>query len=323
MYICLSLTIILTLLISINSFFISNLFGLNDKSHNNDRKIHLKDTPNIGGVIILSTLTVIYFWQLIFVDFKKEILANYLLCFSFFLVGFFDDKLDIKPLTRIILYSIFIYIAININQNLIIDKIYFETFDRFFYLQNLSIIFTILCFLLLQNSLNMFDGINGLLILFTIKILAVIVYYNLTLTNLIIIINLIILFYFNIKTKYFLGNNGSSIISAIIAISLIETNKLENIVFSSEIIFILLIIPGLDMLRLFIVRILNKQNPFEGDKKHLHHYLARKFTHINSTLIIVGSSLSVMILSFLITKFLLILLFILLYILFSSKFLRL
>jgi len=31
------------------------------------------------------------------------------------------------------------------------------------------------------------------------------------------------------------------------------------------------------MLRLFILRIINKKNPFKGDRQHLHHYLKNKF----------------------------------------------
>ena len=44
-------------------------------------------------------------------------------------------------------------------------------------------------------------------------------------------------------------------------------------------------IPGLDMLRLFIERLKNKKNPFSGDRNHLHHLLIRKFNN-NQTLII-------------------------------------
>ena len=37
-------------------------------------------------------------------------------------------------------------------------------------------------------------------------------------------------------------------------------------------------IPGLDMLRLFLSRIINKKNPFFGDLNHFHHLLIKKFT---------------------------------------------
>ena len=37
-------------------------------------------------------------------------------------------------------------------------------------------------------------------------------------------------------------------------------------------IFILMLLPGIDMLRLFVQRIYNRKNPFLGDREHLHHY---------------------------------------------------
>ena len=36
-------------------------------------------------------------------------------------------------------------------------------------------------------------------------------------------------------------------------------------------------IPGLDMFRLFIYRILKKRNPFSADQEHLHHYMIKNF----------------------------------------------
>jgi UDP-GlcNAc:undecaprenyl-phosphate GlcNAc-1-phosphate transferase len=40
-----------------------------------------------------------------------------------------------------------------------------------------------------------------------------------------------------------------------------------------------MIIPGLDMLRLYIQRIYNKKNPFKADLNHLHHILLKKFNY--------------------------------------------
>jgi hypothetical protein len=38
-----------------------------------------------------------------------------------------------------------------------------------------------------------------------------------------------------------------------------------------------MILPGMDMIRLFFVRIINKKNPFIGDKNHWHHIISSKF----------------------------------------------
>ena len=47
-----------------------------------------------------------------------------------------------------------------------------------------------------------------------------------------------------------------------------------------------MIIPGIDLIRLFLVRISKNQNPFKPDRNHLHHIISKKFDLINTNLII-------------------------------------
>ena len=47
-----------------------------------------------------------------------------------------------------------------------------------------------------------------------------------------------------------------------------------------------MIVPGLDLIRLFIIRIANKKNPLNSDRNHLHHLLIDKFSFKNTLLII-------------------------------------
>ena len=66
---------------------------------------------------------------------------------------------------------------------------------------------------------------------------------------------------------------------------LLKENSDQPSLYYAEEIFLLLLIPGLDMLRLFIVRIFNKNNPFKGDHNHLHHRLFDKFGNLKTVLI--------------------------------------
>ena len=50
-------------------------------------------------------------------------------------------------------------------------------------------------------------------------------------------------------------------------------SKLENQ--NSEEIFLVMLIPGLDMFRLFIKRLFEKRHPFSPDLNHIHHILLR------------------------------------------------
>ena len=37
-----------------------------------------------------------------------------------------------------------------------------------------------------------------------------------------------------------------------------------------------MMVPGVDMFRLFLMRILSKKNPFSPDRNHIHHLLLNK-----------------------------------------------
>ena len=81
----------------------------------------------------------------------------------------------------------------------------------------------------------------------------------------------------NFKKNVFLGDSGNYLISISIAIIIIKINYYYPQSFYAEEIFLLLMIPGIDMLRLFIVRIKKGLNPFYGDHNHLHHKLFFKY----------------------------------------------
>jgi UDP-GlcNAc:undecaprenyl-phosphate GlcNAc-1-phosphate transferase len=130
----------------------------------------------------------------------------------------------------------------------------------------------------------MIDGHNGICVIFSIYCfvyLFLLSNNNLNEIFLIILPTLFVIAYFNLKNKMFLGNSGSFLLSGILSYYLIINNNYYEKI-SVEKIFLLLIIPGLDMFRLFITRINNHKNPFSADRKHLHHLLLnnnKKYNH--------------------------------------------
>ena len=102
-----------------------------------------------------------------------------------------------------------------------------------------------------------------------------------------------------IKGSYFLGDSGTLFLGCLIGFSTIYIyNQLiiaGNFI-PVEKIFIFFMIPGIDMFRLFLTRLLKKKDPFSRDLNHLHHLMLNIFS-LYKTLIIY---LSV----FLITNFL-------------------
>ena len=88
----------------------------------------------------------------------------------------------------------------------------------------------------------------------------------------------------NYQINHF-GDSGCFLISFIIgSFSIISYNS--NDIQYSDTIFLLMMIPGIDMLRLFFERISKKKSPFIADRKHLHHLLLGKFGYAKTIFIL-------------------------------------
>ena len=123
----------------------------------------------------------------------------------------------------------------------------------------------------------MLDGINLSAGIYTFLFLIFLYYHH---SNIIfIVVGLSVLFFLikNYQNKLFLGNNGSYLLGFFLSYSIINVNNIKII--SIEDIFLAMIIPGLDMLRLYFQRIYYKKNPFKADLNHLHHILLKKFSY--------------------------------------------
>ena len=203
-----------------------------------------------------------------------------------FFIGLFDDKYNLSPNYKFLFLFIAIFIALNFDDNLIITTIKISFFDRVINLNEFSLIFTCFCFLIFINAFNMFDGINLQASIYSIIILTfiTIIYVN-SLFIKILLIFLICYSYLNYKNKSFLGDNGSLLISFLIGYIFIKLYNNEKIIFVDEV-FIYMMIPGLDLIRLVFKRIINKKNPLRGDRNHLHHLISSKFSLSKSTIIV-------------------------------------
>lgn len=254
-------------------------------------KIHKKTTPLIGSfpIMILSLVIIIYFGFT-----KKDYDSTYIIIYSyvFFIVGYLDDRYGLNAYLKLGISTIIIFLAINSVDFLMINKIYIKSLDKIVFLYNVKLFFTILCILLLINALNLMDGINGLASGFAS---AWMLSLSLISNNEIIFGLLFILSIFTfivtfqiIRGDYFLGDSGTLFLGCLVGLFTlyIYNNQLVNGNFIEvEKIFIFFMIPGIDMLRLFLARITKKKDPFSRDLNHLHHLMLRKFT-LYQTLII-------------------------------------
>lgn len=255
-----------------------NLIDYPDKK----RKLHKKKTPLIGGLLIF-----LCFVYLIIIDqlFSINSNLNFKIIFilsSIFTIGLLDDIHNFSPTNKTISLSFLILLFLYFDNQFLLKELYFDDFKKIYLLNDLfSYFITTFCLLLLINAFNMTDGINGLAhsILF-LWLIIIIILFNLNITFYFFALIIFLSFILNYQGKYFLGNSGSLFLSSFIGlltIYLYNSNlNFKNLINVEKIILIFLI-PGLDMLRLFILRISNNKSPFSGDVNHFHHYLVKNF----------------------------------------------
>jgi UDP-GlcNAc:undecaprenyl-phosphate GlcNAc-1-phosphate transferase len=288
--------IILTLIAFLAIFFINKFkkviaseTGLIDIPDQN-RKFHKKKTPLLGGVMIFLIFLLINLYLIFSQNISKDNFIIFLGCTGCFVMGLIDDKKNINYLLKFFFLSIIYLIIINLNPNLLLTKLYFHTFDKIIYLENSGVFITVLCLLLLTNALNLIDGINGLCISISIIFLTwiMIVFKQTNFFYLLLVSSLFYIFFLNLKKNIFLGDSGALFLGSLIGLLLISNynNELLKNNFAVEKIFITLMLPGLDMLRVFSIRIINAKNPFKADRLHLHYLLIDHGFNLTKTLLV-------------------------------------
>ena len=217
------ISIIMNVLIFLKNDKIASLLKLYDKP-DNIRKIHGLNVPLTGGLIILLNIILVIIFLLINNSYleKIEIFNNKqdLIIFLssiliFFLIGFFDDKYEISAYKKFLAMIVFLIPIIILSEDLVLNQIRLSFIDtKYIVPLFISIFWTVLCFLLFINAMNMFDGINYQVGLFSIYLCIFFLinsYFTILFT--LIIIALLNFLFLNHKNKSFLGDNGSYLLA--------------------------------------------------------------------------------------------------------------
>jgi UDP-GlcNAc:undecaprenyl-phosphate GlcNAc-1-phosphate transferase len=282
------------LIIFFNKF--SKLINLYDKP-DNIRKLHKKNTPAIGGFLIFINL-IIYFiftqYEFHFLNIKPsyfdiyDFIIFFIFLTFFFLLGFYDDLFNLNPNLKLIIFSLAIFIFLYLSNNFSLTVLKFSFLFDPININFIAFPFLILSVLLYLNAFNMFDGINLQSSLYSLNIFFIFILKDLFIDiSSVMILSLIFFSYLNIKNKCFLGNNGSLLIAFIISYLFIKSQNTDKAFLADEI-FLAMQVPGLDLLRLAIQRIMHKRHPFHPDRNHIHHILLKKLGYIKTILIISG-----------------------------------
>ena len=278
------ISIQLILVIFFNKFAV--FFGIYDQP-DKIRKKHLIKTSLLGGSIIYLSLifnNILFVFDPIFFEtnnlfFKSsnQYLYFFVSCTFMFLIGIFDDLVNLNYSLKLFLTFVVILILVSADKSLLINEINLSFYPEMIDSSIISIFFTILCFLLFINAINMFDGIDGQVGLYSIFLILFIMHRSgLNVWLLIFLISFITFIFLNFKRKCFLGDGGTILIGFVFSYLLIKLYN-YNIIYFADQIFLIMIIPGIDMLRLFVERIFSNRNPFKGDANHIHHLFEKNF----------------------------------------------
>ena len=275
----------------------------------NSRSSHTVIATKSGGIAIFTSLFLI---TLILYALEKELYDFSILLplGIIFIIGVYDDFYDadfkLKFFIQIIVAKLFI------DQGFVIDSFYglFGLYQIPYIVAQLTTTFV---FLVIVNAYNFIDGIDGLAISFAIFVLITFWFLDdsseLSTLNLICFGSLVPLYYFNFKkeNKIFIGDAGSLFLGSLMALNVFSflDQESELILMDNHRLFIAIIIlcyPLLDLIRVFVIRILNKKSPFRPDKNHLHHILVHATkSHLASTFIIISINVILLIITLYLT----------------------
>jgi UDP-GlcNAc:undecaprenyl-phosphate/decaprenyl-phosphate GlcNAc-1-phosphate transferase len=274
------------------------LFDLPD-----ERKIHKAHIPSLGGLGIFAGFILACLMAL-----RPGAAAEFQYFYAAALVVFFlglkDDILVISPVKKFIGQVIATYLIVN-KGGIQIKSMYgilgMQELPEMF-----SLFLTYFTVLVIINSFNLIDGIDGLAGTLGLIAASIFGFYflNTNMTAYAVFafalsasLGAFLIFNFH-PAKVFMGDTGSMLIglvNAVLVIKFIEVAQTHNTAFPVQaapaVGFTILLIPLMDTLRVFAIRMFKRRSPFSPDRNHIHHLMIDKgWTHKTITLALAASS---------------------------------
>jgi UDP-N-acetylmuramyl pentapeptide phosphotransferase/UDP-N-acetylglucosamine-1-phosphate transferase len=276
------------------------------------RKLHKQPIPSLGGLgmfigFIMSVLLTINFSSEA-PEFQYYIAAFLLI----FFLGIKDDIMVLSP-TKKFVGQVVAAVILVFKANLVITNM--GGFMGFHHMNTAcSYSLTIFSVVVIINAFNLIDGVDGLagsLGLISSLVFGAYFLLNQNIPYAVLAFSfagsLIAFLKYNFHpATIFMGDTGSltiGLVNSILVIKFIETAGTYTFypVSSAPAIgFGILLLPLMDTLRVFAVRIIHGRSPFSPDRNHIHHLLLNKgLSHKNVTLSCIIATLLISGLTFL------------------------
>ncbi len=277
-----------------------------------DRKIHTHAVASLGGIgifggfIMASMLSVKGYLN-------PEFQYFFAAAFVIFFLGLKDDINALSATKKIIGQLIAASVIVHLGD---IKLTSMHGFMGIYELpEAFSLALTYLTIIVVINSFNLIDGVDGLassLGILTMLIFGtyflMIGYQAYALFAYALAGSLVAFLIFNHHpAKIFMGDSGSLLIGMVNAIMVIKfINVASNPTFINAYLdaavaigFSILFVPLIDTLRVFAIRIFSGKSPFTPDRNHIHHLLLDwGLGHAAVTLICVGVNIGFVVIAF-------------------------
>ncbi len=279
------------------------LYTRNDIIDKRDiRKIHINEVPTMGGVPIFLAFLVSTFIWISNPEIQEQRYLIGTLIFIFF-IGLRDDFVSLKPIVKLV-SQIVPAMVIFYLSDIRIASLY-GIFDTSPFSIWLSLPLTIFTIIVITNSFNLIDGLDGLAGTISLIVLTafgtwftVVGHSSFGLLMFAMAGSIAAFLKYNWQpAKIFMGDTGALLLGfffSIITIKFLNIN--DGLTYGNALKFkggiatalSVLIIPLFDTLRIFTIRIIKRKSPFTADKNHTHHVLLRLGLSHAQTAIVLG-----------------------------------
>lgn len=280
-----------------------HLFDLPD----DERKLHMNPIPSLGGIGIFAGFILAMLIAIPVGSVHLQFITAAVMVVFF--LGIKDDIVVLTPLKKFLGQLVAAAILV-FKGGVVIDSMH-----GFMGIENLpyafSIAVTFFTIIVVTNSFNLIDGVDGLAgSLGLLSSVAFGTYFFIAQEPVYAVMSfsmtgaILAFLIFNVSpAKIFMGDTGSlllGIINSVLVIKFINvaSSPVATVAIPSAAAlgFAVLFVPLFDTLRIFAYRILSRRSPFSPDRNHVHHLLLEKgcshnmvtFLAVSFNIIIIG-----------------------------------
>lgn len=273
------------------SFFWQKAFNFfRFKSYEGKQRVHLKEIPRLGGLLIFFFLIFI-----VFLDFEQSSLLCNLLISSLpiLILGVKEDIFhNTSNYARLIgmMLSIIFFFTIH---SMIFPKIDIPILGEIISNYYVSLPFFLFASLVIINGTNLIDGMNGLMAFATLSQLVALLFlsisstdYEISIVIVLLIVPMLIFLFFNFPLgRVFIGDFGAYFIGFMMSMIVIILFGRNPQLLSWNAVLILFY-PSIELLFSFIRKIfIDKIGSQTADNKHLHtllfNYYKKRFLSVS------------------------------------------